>query len=237
MLFGIVEKLYDLCKRRHRLDLQSSLQTHIPESTPDTWCGVSRLQGESQEAAEIINLFNSQCASHSSKYPFALNLEEIYRVDPQNHGRSCTTGQQSKLCIGGSQHAQLFHGTSLKNMKSIIANGFRLPSRPGMFGKGIYFADTPLKSWQYSTSKTCKYLLVVDVALGKVKKQLQAYHIDPQKDLQHRWFMGLFKARNYDSVVAVTRQRGGCVNVPEYVVYTPNQASVRFIIKCSEVAM
>ena len=43
---------------------------------------------------------------------------------------------------------RLFHGTSKDAAHAIVADGFRLPTHGGMFGAGIYFADTPLKSLQ-----------------------------------------------------------------------------------------
>ena len=55
---------------------------------------------------------------------------------------------------------------------AILADGFRLPSHAGMFGRGIYFADTPLKSLQYTGGTFgCvgggrRYMLVCDVELG-----------------------------------------------------------------------
>merc|ERR1711879_1069254 len=95
-----------------------------PEPSPETWCGVSKLP----------------CAAHSSKYRFTLHVEEVFSVA---HRTARISGQP----VSQQQHSLLFHGTTWENMKSIIANDFRLPTRAGMFGKGIYF-DTPLKSWQ-----------------------------------------------------------------------------------------
>merc|ERR1712113_678199 len=111
-------------------------------------------------------------------------------------------------------------------MKDIVTDGFRLPSRAGMFGKGIYFADTPLKSWQYSVNKKSRYLLIAEVALGRPMKQSTARNINPQTDFRPRAFAWLFGARRSHSVVALTHEQGGSVRVPEFVVYNPDQAVV-----------
>ena len=69
--------------------------------------------------------------------------------------------------------SRLFHGTGKDAARAILADGFRLPAHAGMFGRGIYFADTPLKSLQYTGGRLgcCvggggRFMLVCDVELG-----------------------------------------------------------------------
>ncbi len=45
---------------------------------------------------------------------------------------------------------RLFHGTRRESARAIVHGGFCLPPRGGMYGRGIYFADCPLKSLQYA---------------------------------------------------------------------------------------
>merc|ERR1711879_24853 len=71
-----------------------------------------------------------------------------------------------------ANRCQLFHGTVRESAKSIIQEGFRLPSYGGMFGKGVYFARTPLKSKQYIGWLGC--LLLCEVELGNSKVQQTA---------------------------------------------------------------
>lgn len=67
----------------------------------------------------------------------------------------------------------LWHGTQIGNVGGILTNGFKLPPRNGMFGRGIYFADRVSKSAQYCGgggpgSKGVLFLCAVN--LGKMYK-------------------------------------------------------------------
>lgn len=44
----------------------------------------------------------------------------------------------------------LFHGTTPSNAERIVLAGFEMPTTPGMFGRGVYFAKDPLKSIGYA---------------------------------------------------------------------------------------
>jgi hypothetical protein len=85
----------------------------------------------------------------------------------------------------------LWHGTKAENMVGILQTGFRISppeaSQTGNhFGKGLYFADNFSKSYQYTHNYSNhyyyhnqkkkmpkKYLLLCEVALGKMKEVSQ----------------------------------------------------------------
>jgi hypothetical protein len=69
----------------------------------------------------------------------------------------------------------LFHGTSIENAARITGASFKLGhARQGAYGKGIYFADNPMKSDQYAATKhddalgPIHVMLLCRVACGKV---------------------------------------------------------------------
>merc|ERR1712039_1090404 len=98
----------------------------------------------------------------------------------------------------------------------------------GMFGKGVYFAKTPLKSWQYSSRKNFNYILACDVALGKSKPARKGKNINPDVDLRRSWFQHMLGKTDYDSLRGLARCDGGSLNVPEYTIYRPERALPRF---------
>merc|ERR1712048_171599 len=59
-------------------------------------------------------------------------------------------GQQESQAAHLGAPTKLFHGTSMENALKIVKSGFQLPTKKGMFGRGVYFADTPLKSATFS---------------------------------------------------------------------------------------
>jgi len=72
-------------------------------------------------------------------------------------------------------------------------------------------------------------MLVCDVHLSK-SRTLRAVKQVTSEDLKAGWFSSLFGADNYDSVYALAGFFGA-VNVPEYIVYQPYQATPRFVIE------
>jgi hypothetical protein len=69
---------------------------------------------------------------------------------------------------------------------AISRDGFRLPGWHGMFGRGVYFADCPLKSLQYAGwGLGHKYMLVCDVEKGRTLVQKTARpDFDPEGGVQ-----------------------------------------------------
>lgn len=64
----------------------------------------------------------------------------------------------------------LWHGTTRKNLVSILQNSLTLPvvaTNGHMFGPGIYFADRMSKSAGYTDKSGPEVFLLCQVALGK----------------------------------------------------------------------
>merc|ERR1712004_376828 len=98
--------------------------------------------------------------------------------------------------------------------------GFRLPKYNGMFGPGLYFAGTPLKSAEFgkrndsfsgsflrcaaSTMKEERgQMLLCDVYLGKTRTlRHPAPAFDPLQDLQGGWVQQNIGLGDYNSVYA-----------------------------------
>uniref|UniRef100_A0A7S1R3T9 Poly [ADP-ribose] polymerase n=1 Tax=Alexandrium catenella TaxID=2925 RepID=A0A7S1R3T9_ALECA len=134
----------------------------------------------------------------------------------------------------------LFHGTDAANVRPILANGFRLPKRSGMFGRGIYFAHCPLKSVQYAHRVamqlwhyTVGFLLACTVYLGNTRKLRFAKDVKPSEDLKRGWLASIFGAKDYDSIHAPSGFFGS-VRVSEYIVYQPHQAIPKYVLEFME---
>merc|ERR1712110_1125479 len=117
-------------------------------------------------------------------YSFSMQLESAFQVlnsDLEQQFDNFCREHHSKG--KSSNRKQLFHGTPRGNAMSIIASGFKLPNRPGMFGKGVYFAGTPLKSFQYTARHGT--MLLCDVELGNSMTARSAKtDLEPERDLQ-----------------------------------------------------
>jgi hypothetical protein len=202
--------------------------------TPANWDDVSQVPQDSEEFSNVKAEFDGQCSVWAHAYPFTLALEAVYRINSpvlERTFREAHTNMHSKK----PQTRLLYHGTAYASVKAICRGGFRLPSISGMFGKGIYFACSPLKSWQYSNRKTSEYMLACDVALGNAKKICEARRtFDPAVELRQPWWRRIVGVKGFDSLVAPCRQDGGAVNVPEYVIFHPDRALPRYVLEVRE---
>ena len=110
----------------------------------------------------------------------------------------------------------MFHGTSTESIVAIIREGFKLPSKSGMFGKGVYFACDESKSAQYSLQHGSYMLLACNVRIGRSLELESGCNTMTLAKLQQN---------GCDSVFAPggTKNTGG-VRRGEYVIYRPEQA-------------
>ncbi|PAA79664.1 hypothetical protein BOX15_Mlig034564g1 [Macrostomum lignano] len=127
-----------------------------------------------------------------------------------------------QLVKKNSEPLLLIHGTTGDKAERIIQEGFQVGTG-GMYGAGIYFATDTSKSAQYAIDSRVKTLLLCNVVLGK-------YMVcdAPRNDLNLQTVV----AAGFDSVFAKrnSRRTGGVLN-DEYIVYRPEQASPRYLVK------
>lgn len=117
----------------------------------------------------------------------------------------------------------LFHGTGTANLYPILCSRLVLPTRSGMFGRGIYFADNYSKSANYSfgywggdTKGEKKYIFVAEVALGR-----QAKYTSAQGRLTK-------PPKGFDSVMGC---KGANLYNNEFIVYNENQARLKYVVE------
>lgn len=205
-----------------------------------------------EEAAwkEVSELLQARSRPHTSHYGCSLKLTRLWRVSQSEHLRQKRSRAE---VLGGA--TQLFHGTSMGNALKICKSGFQLPQKAGMFGRGVYFADCPLKSANFapdSSTGSFQYLreygisglwkkktgqmLLCDVYLGQSKTLRRACSkLDPSNDLKpSSWFeriaCALSGSEEYHSVY-VPGGLFGAVNVSEYVVYQEHQGIPTYLVE------
>jgi len=191
------------------------------------------------EISRMLVRFNNRCEFSMDRYGFELEVTRIFVIrNPRLEMRFARA--REALRSESSNVKELYHGTSRVHARGIVTNGFKLPTQKGMFGKGVYFAGTPLKSWQYSMkgesqgSAAKHYMLVCHVALGAETEM-------PRAGVPRRpgWWRALKERRSpfdplCDSVLGLAQDQGGTLRVPEYVVYRPAQALPRYLLELRE---
>lgn len=180
-------------------------------------------------------------------YGYELRIKKLWRIRPCE---ALLTNESQAQRLGSA--TKLFHGTSKDKAASIAKSGFKLPEKKGMFGRGVYFAKTPLKSATFApenswwpalervrkdgifsalTRKDEGQVLLCDVYLGsQMTLRRSNSDFNPTEDLQAGWLRKSLGFGDYDSV----RAPGGlfcAVNVEEYVVYKEHQGVPQFLIE------
>mmetsp|Transcript_29251 Transcript_29251/g.67349 ORF Transcript_29251/g.67349 Transcript_29251/m.67349 type:complete len:257 (-) Transcript_29251:22-792(-) len=228
----------------HTSRQRDSLATCVEEILPDSeqWLEVSRLlQARSPD-------------KHIRHYHSVLKMRKLYRIIPQ---QALVDLEEEAVKANLGKPSQLFHGTSYGSAAAIAKEGFQLPQRAGMFGRGIYFAKDPLKSVQYArsvgaqpnngfnigslfsfffgpaiaqTTPAAQRMLLCDVYLGKSMTKRRANRTLTVDNLRRHSCLRRCGARDYNSV-HVPGGRCGAVAVTEYVVYHRYQAIPRFLLE------
>jgi len=152
-----------------------------------------------------------------------LNMQKIFVVD---HKTMSADFEKSGKSIGNVM--ELWHGTRVGNILSILAKGMYIPPSSAshctgrMFGNGVYFSDQSTKSLNYSygywsgkSSNHC-FMFLFDVAMGK------------------SYTPSSYGGRNlpksgYDSTFAKAGQSGVMNN--EMIVYKTYQCCPKYLIE------
>mmetsp|Transcript_43736 Transcript_43736/g.71094 ORF Transcript_43736/g.71094 Transcript_43736/m.71094 type:complete len:1503 (-) Transcript_43736:654-5162(-) len=113
-----------------------------------------------------------------------IKLSAIYRIERHGEEEKFEPFRQ----IGNRR--LLWHGTPAANLIGILSQGLRIsppeaPKAGEMFGKGVYFADMFPKSFGYcrnTGSKSPNYLLICDVALGRMNELYEAKYFEAPEE-------------------------------------------------------
>lgn len=100
-----------------------------------------------------------------------------------------------------------------------------------MFGKAVYFASSPTKSWAFALKGTVRkasapavgLILGADVDLGHCAKAHWALPNTTQDKLRS------FGGTPYDSVMGLSKSDGGVLGHEEFAVYDPKRCVPRYL--------
>jgi poly [ADP-ribose] polymerase len=154
-----------------------------------------------------------------------LDVKQVYRVEIKSMRESF---ERAGKAVGNVM--ELWHGTRVSNLLSILKSGFVIPPSNAphctgrMFGNGVYFSDQSTKSlnysfgcWGGSADQNC-FMLLNDVAMGR-------YYVP-------KTWSQAFPAQGFDSTFA-RANRSGVIN-NEMIVYDTCQINPKYLIEFSE---
>jgi len=197
--------------------------------------------------------------THASTHNYKLELLEVFSIGKPSQDEN----DVDTLFKKASDHRLLIHGSRMANFMGILSEGLRVPkssqvSNGSVLGRGIYFADSISKSFNYcyaGNTNNIGFIILCEVALGSNPHEVTraTYDDQPGSVFTSRIASGnsapeSTEILNIDTPSA--RGQGGqsSVTVPtgklkrddslssgffynEYVIFDPNLYRFRYLLK------
>lgn len=188
------------------------------------------LSAEASKYRDIQRLVESSCQQDHGHFLTVVSVQAV--INTRLEARWCAA--RARLLDPLAAQSRKFHGTNARAAECIVKDGFKLPLSEAseswgghrlMFGRGVYFASDSSKSAQAAYTGSDCTLLVCDVLLGKQRPVVTVAY-DAHDEAKRRGSEG------YDSVYAMPNShRTGGVKFDEFIVFDPDQALPRFLVK------
>ncbi|CAE6411315.1 unnamed protein product [Rhizoctonia solani] len=213
----------------------------------------------SRGSKEWDNIVSYMTGTHGATHSnYTTNLRNLFRVERNGEAENWSGAGWGDLKDG--EKMLLWHGSRSTNFAGILKQGLRIapPEAPVtgyMFGKGVYFADAFSKSANYchaGQSKNIGIMLLCEVAVKPYLELNDAdYHADKNSKnhgkiatkgvglAQPREWQDCSEALDREDLKGVIMPKGGLEKVQspgtwlqynEYIVYSPNQIRVRYLL-------
>jgi len=156
-----------------------------------------------------------------------LDVQTVYSVEIENMKKAFDK-DGSKM----DNILELWHGSRVSNVLSILKSGFMIPPASSshctgrLYGNGVYASDISTKALNYSfgawsggTKDNNPFMFLVDMAMGK------QYH--PSKG---SYTSTRYPVKGYDSTFA---KEGSGVYNNEMIVYRTSQVNIKYLVEFS----
>ncbi|KAI6197693.1 Poly [ADP-ribose] polymerase [Aphelenchoides besseyi] len=180
--------------------------------------------------------------THGDTHHIRVQVKEVFKIERHGEAEKFTTEIPNRKL--------LWHGSRLSNFAGILSQGLRIappeaPVNGYMFGKGVYFADMVSKSANYcmSNQSTDCFLLLCEVALGKIQEQRDA---NPDIEKPKKSVKGLGATipneKEFEklsdglivpcgSVTKVNKKQQLSLLYNEYIVYNVDQIKMKYLVR------
>ncbi len=190
--------------------------------------------------------------THASTHSYKLELLEVFSIGKPSQDEN----DINNVFKNASNHQLLIHGSRMANFMGILSEGLRIPkasqvSNGSVLGRGIYFADSISKSFNYcyaNSTNNIGFIILCEAALGSNPHEVTraTYDDQPGKGYTSRIAHGysspestelLYIGRNNKVKVPTGKlvkkdgfnNSGFCYN--EYVIYQPELYRFRYLLK------
>ena len=205
--------------------------------------------GVTTKAFQVVSRYVTN--THADTHNYNLELLEVFSICKSSQDENDVDNVFKKA----SDHQLLIHGSRMANFMGILSEGLRVPkasqvSNGSVLGRGIYFADSISKSFNYcysSSTNNIGFIILCEVGLGSNPHKVTRATFDdqPGKEFTSRIAHGYSSPEsteylniNRNKVTVPTGKlikksefsnSGFCYN--EYVVYRPELYRFRYLLK------
>jgi poly [ADP-ribose] polymerase len=205
--------------------------------------------GSNTKAFQVISRYVTN--THAGTHNYKLELLEVFSIGKAFQDQS----DPEELFKGTKDHRLLIHGSRMANFMGILSEGLRVPkasqvSNGSVLGRGIYFADSISKSFNYCyayNTNNIGFIILCEVALGSNPHEVTHATFDdqPGKEYTSRIAYG---GSTPESTETMYIGKNNKVKVPtgklvkkdnfssgffynEYVIYRPELYRFRYLLK------
>ena len=156
-------------------------------------------------------------------------VKQVYRVIPQEQQKRFNTYLKKH---GIKRVMQLWHGSRNENWLSIIQNGLKL--RPDaiitgkMFGDGIYFAPSSMKSWGYTSFRGTYW------AKGTQNRAFMALYATAYGNPKDVYASQRFTQDTLDGKNCVHAHAGTALRNDEIIYYSEDAMVLNYLVEFAE---
>lgn len=220
-----LKKQFDICetlvKTLELIKIDNSDKKNEKTIQEEVFKVKMELLEDKKEIKRINEMFEKSKNSQHGYSVNSLKIENIYSISLNDEEKVFRKDMKNIM--------ELFHGTKVVNILSILKSGLLMPKEtPGrttgaMFGHGLYFSDQSTKSlnycdgmyWNNSAKQDKIYLFIADIAMGN-------YQIPSGPTLSK-------PKAGYDSYFAKSSESG--VRNNEMIIFNKNQIKLKYILE------
>lgn len=214
-------KTYEDKVKASREVSQNSEEEKIEEKYANLFRYKISILEDQDEFDRISRLFESSKSNMHSRV-YNKTLKRVYVLSDSKDDEVF-----AKKCKGlGNKKMELWHGTNVSNVLSILRTGLLVESdkigtvtiNGKMFGYGLYFSNRSTKSLNYANNwRGSSFMFLSDVAMGKI-------HMAGSGDYHHSHIQ---KSGKYDSIWAKGR-KANVIN-DEMIVWDADQVKMKYL--------
>lgn len=234
-----INKYTELLEVLENIEIATKIMINSFGCVDDIYKELNISLNEVKNNSEEWNMISTYVQNtHAPTHYYNLELLEILSVNKEHKNIDFFNSEPN--------HRLLFHGSRTSNFMGILSEGLRIPkssqvTNGSVLGRGIYFADSVSKSFNYCNTNDIGYIIICEVALGNNPHEVYKATFDDQPNPVYTSRIAYGKSQPSGHIMYndVHVPSGKLTNLnidsgflyDEYVIYDTNRYKFCYVIK------